>query len=1053
MGRIGKGLPVFLLMLALSLSPPAAAAAGKEVREIEPGKLTGRYVHKGCAFRLRVDRFAAGGGQATARFYRRTWGRCKSAQPKSLPHHLVVLEVGMAGLDIPIQIPESKVSGRGRDRYGRYYSVRARYARAGVGVTGAQIFENPQQRIRFRLAAPPGPCVAREVQVGFAVARGCFADAGSGRLVSTRPVEVGGVRATPGALGKVFVDPVRIALSSTGPVDVRWGPVKVPGGLRALRPAQLTSHITLDGVDRALRAAGLFRRVARFQPLDFEFSWGGGGRSSSVTGSLDLKLLPLPRWVRSQFPLRGGDRRPVTLKLGAKNGLVGLDPDVFKLTLERTRIDLETGKSGGPALRLPISRIELRREKASGGAYWVTEGELDPTAGGRGGIRSATYALRLFWGTGRFWEDWPVGGGLTVGGLGKKISIGRRLEVDKLGLDLRFEPFGARALTKVGLLTKLKLPRIGEFYPLEIDAELGLLALASDSCKPLAYPLSVKGKATIPPIEKLGGTANGEVTVCGDVRGLGLGELALAGGRATGWTIGGNLSIGFLGFEIQGATFDGWVLPGSFQLTAARTANLPPFPNVFARVLLNNRAIAVCGRVSAFGHTIASPGFAYEWATGRRSIHGCDLARWELQKPEVVSSAAPGAVAVRVGSRQRRFGIRVAGTTAPPTVVVRGPGGVALRAAGSAAQVGRAGAAWRDQADRSAYVLLDRPRRGRWTIEPQAGGAPIAAVATAGARPALRPRVRVRGRGSTRTLRWRVGLARGDQVRFVERGPGVSHQLAVSRRSRGRLRFRPAPGRAGRRAVVAVVERAGVALEQRTVARFRARAPRPLPRPRGVRARARRRAVSVRWRRVRGAGRDPQARPPRTASGGDRRRHAAAVPAPDAPRRARRGARPRDRRLTRTRPRRAGALSPLNVQRQLRVRPRTRTRAVPGRRSTTLARAFRRPGERRQTRRRATPRSSVTLRAFPSRTTTPSRGGDTRAVTRVRRPVASTRGRTRNRSLAHGRAGTSTTPGVATRRTQPPAVVSVTGEPAAPIANRPPLRRKRTTRSGGASNR
>jgi hypothetical protein len=52
-----------------------------------------------------------------------------------------------------------------------------------------------------------------------------------------------------------------------------------------------------------------------------------------------------------------------------------------------------------------------------------------------------------------------------------------------------------------------------------------------------------------------------------------------------------------------------------------------------------------------------------------------------------------------------------------------------------------------------------------------------------------------------------------------------------------------------------VRERAGAALERRTVARFRLAAPRPLRAPRGLRARATRRDVRVSWRRVPGAAR------------------------------------------------------------------------------------------------------------------------------------------------------------------------------------------------------
>jgi hypothetical protein len=76
-------------------------------------------------------------------------------------------------------------------------------------------------------------------------------------------------------------------------------------------------------------------------------------------------------------------------------------------------------------------------------------------------------------------------------------------------------------------------------------------------------------------------------------------------------------------------------------------------------------------------------------------------------------------------------------------------------------------------------------------------------------------------------------------VRFVEVGPDIRRVLRTTDRARGSVRFRPAPGPAGRRRVVAVVVRDGAPEPARAVARFRApRAGGPAP-PRHVRVRAR----------------------------------------------------------------------------------------------------------------------------------------------------------------------------------------------------------------------
>jgi len=113
----------------------------------------------------------------------------------------------------------------------------------------------------------------------------------------------------------------------------------------------------------------------------------------------------------------------------------------------------------------------------------------------------------------------------------------------------------------------------------------------------------------------------------------------------------------------------------------------------------------------------------------------------------------------------------------------------------------------------------------------------------------VRARVRRAGKGRM-VLRWRAPRVRGQRLVFVETGTrGLARVVARTHKARGRLRFRPADSRAGRRRLRVVVEQDGAPRAAFRVARFRVRATRPRA-PRGLRIQRRGRAVTIRWRRV-----------------------------------------------------------------------------------------------------------------------------------------------------------------------------------------------------------
>lgn len=113
--------------------------------------------------------------------------------------------------------------------------------------------------------------------------------------------------------------------------------------------------------------------------------------------------------------------------------------------------------------------------------------------------------------------------------------------------------------------------------------------------------------------------------------------------------------------------------------------------------------------------------------------------------------------------------------------------------------------------------------------------------------------VSVGGKGHNRLVRFRLPARPGQRVAFAEEAGRVYREIGASKRGRGVLRFRPAPGPGGKRRIVAIVEQGGVPYQKLTVARYQA-PPSPRPRaPRRVFAARRGSTLVVGWKRVGGA--------------------------------------------------------------------------------------------------------------------------------------------------------------------------------------------------------
>lgn len=312
-----------------------------------------------------------------------------------------------------------------------------------------------------------------------------------------------------------------------------------------------------------------------------------------------------------------------------------------------------------------------------------------------------------------------------------------------------------------------------------------------------------------------------------------------------------------------GSSFDGEI--GACMEFPFPTGDIPVCGSVNGSAAINNTGFAACARINPpdpFGPVRA--GVAFDWdEINPLALYNpillleqvaeiltvpCDTGRYKAPPPRPVGAraaqAGARAFAVRRGLPTATFLVK--GDGGRPSVTVRGPGGATV-ATGTPS---RAGFVIGFDGANAAWVVLNRPAAGTWTITPNDGSAAITEVLLSDGYKPAKPRAKVR-RGR---IAYRIAnLGAGQRVTFVETGRFGTHVLGTVARSRGTLRFRPAAGAGGRRTIVARVLREGGAVtDEVRVGRYLAPGP---PRPgavRGLRGRKRGSAVTVTFRPGRG---------------------------------------------------------------------------------------------------------------------------------------------------------------------------------------------------------
>ncbi|MCW2958571.1 MAG: domain containing protein, partial [Solirubrobacterales bacterium] len=263
------------------------------------------------------------------------------------------------------------------------------------------------------------------------------------------------------------------------------------------------------------------------------------------------------------------------------------------------------------------------------------------------------------------------------------------------------------------------------------------------------------------------------------------------------------------------------------------------------------------GTVGCVGRPGSRFGLGYRWGQTFKTFAGnCDIGKWKQSNKGSARAAQAGAAAsFDLPANLPVAAVEVHGAGAAPKVALTGPDGTKIVAPVSGASLQGATATIIPAADEPVtYVILVRPKGGRWTVS-SSDGAPITSLRTADGLPQPQVTGKLVKTGRSLQLRYKVKPLSGQQVRFVEIGRGASKQLGVAKGTAGTLRFRPAAGPGGRRSIIAQVVQGGLPRAAITLARYTAPAPPKLAAPKSLRLRRSGSRLLASWKPVRGAAR------------------------------------------------------------------------------------------------------------------------------------------------------------------------------------------------------
>jgi len=292
------------------------------------------------------------------------------------------------------------------------------------------------------------------------------------------------------------------------------------------------------------------------------------------------------------------------------------------------------------------------------------------------------------------------------------------------------------------------------------------------------------------------------------------------------------------------------------------------------RAIVSSKGVAVCLKIDVLVDDW-EPGFGYRWGDTFPDLYfaGCDIGDYRehissgidehiTAVPASLKGETSGPLAKAAGFEQAielpaglpGATIVARGQGAPPKLTLIGPNGERVTSPDGLRPVEQAPFfVIKDPRANLTQFAISKPGAGKWRVVVEDGSAPVVSIASANGLQEPAVDGEVTGHGARRTLSYDVEPVAGQKVTFMERGPSAGRRIGVATGRSGRIRFTPAPGRAERRRIVALVTQNGRSRGEYEVASYRAPGVRRPSRPRHLRVARRGAKLRISWRAARPA--------------------------------------------------------------------------------------------------------------------------------------------------------------------------------------------------------
>ena len=285
------------------------------------------------------------------------------------------------------------------------------------------------------------------------------------------------------------------------------------------------------------------------------------------------------------------------------------------------------------------------------------------------------------------------------------------------------------------------------------------------------------------------------------------------------------------------------------------------------RAIVSSKGVAVCLKIDLFVDDW-EPGLGYRWGDAIPTLYfaGCDIGEYREHIDSGIDdhirtlSAAPlPKTAGHVEEIDLPAGLPGAtvvtrGAGAPPKITLIGPNGERITSPDDLRPVQQAPFfVMKDPRANLTQFAIAKPSAGRWRAVVEEDSAPVVSIASANGLEKPEIDARVIGHGARRALSYRVKPIAGQRVTFMERGPSAGRRIGAATGKSGKIAFRPAPGEAERRRIVAVVTQDGRARGEYEIARYDAPVAQRPGRPRALRVTRRDSRLRIAWKAARPA--------------------------------------------------------------------------------------------------------------------------------------------------------------------------------------------------------